>query len=556
MKRLHYFLASIIACLLIGINPAQAADEVNFAEIEFGKTYNMKDEGYFYCSFTASDNGYLQVTSTSNTTLRPFKEWNGTAKETMAKEGNSCRTLQISTKEKQGYNYELKVEKGTTYYFCSSTMKGNDINVTFKFTQKTIEYFGASIEEGAKVSPTNKSSISFYFNRPVIASSAAIVYGEGKEEAVTTHSASYSCSVSADIKSALVNLANEGLLKEGDEFTLLLKDVLEDASNITDGAEPIKYGNVSVKGKLGALPAMLQSITLDGVPVTSNTKFLTYYAPGTGLMVLTFTKPLRANTATGCLRFGDIDEADNGGYYQEMNDTNENSFTITTKDNQIILDFSGKRRAVNDMVSSTESKRGTDFTVISLDISKVTDKQGVKAYTTSSSTMGRFNYVFSLDVPEANVSSDFTPANGASIKDEDYVEIWISDEQSLTYDGVKFTYEDELATVQEIIVKDFTREKDEYEEGAVILTVPIPEAMKTTNNVVVSLNKVTCVDGKDYSNTIAAKYNVVDTSINGLDTTRNNSDKVFNLNGQAVQKNIHSGAKSIIITKGKKMIAE
>jgi len=31
---------------------------------------------------------------------------------------------------------------------------------------------------------------------------------------------------------------------------------------------------------------------------------------------------------------------------------------------------------------------------------------------------------------------------------------------------------------------------------------------------------------------------------------------VFNLNGQAVQKNIHSGTKSIIITKGKKMIAE
>lgn len=557
MKRLQYFITSLIACLFIGISASAAdKDEVNLGEIKLGETYNMKDDGYFYGSFTATEDGYLHVFSNSTNTLRPFKEWAGSAKATMAKNNNNFNLLQIRLKDNYSYNYEFHVTAGTTYYFCGSTMKGDNINVSFEKAEKTIEYFGASSEEGETVSPTTTSSISFSFNRPVVSSAAAIIYGEGKEESVSARSSSYACTASADIKDALVRLANADLIKEGDEFTVILKGVKEDPSDITDGSEPIVYGDVSVKVKLGALPAMLQSITLDGVPVTSNTKFLTYYAPGSGVLTLTFTKPLKANTAYAILRFGDMDQSDNGGYYQESNDEKEGNFTLKTVGNQVILNFSGKRRAVNDMVSSTESNRGADFTKISLEISKVTDKTGVRAYTTSSTTAGRFNYTFSLDVPEANVSSEFTPANGASIKEEESIEIWIDDEENLTYDGVKFSYEDENGASQEIVVKDYTRVKDEYEEGAVILTVPIPDAMKTTNNVVVSLNKVTCVDGKDYSNTIAAKYNVVDTSINGLDITRNNSDKVFNLNGQAVQKNIHSGAKSIIITKGKKMIAE
>lgn len=553
MKRLCYFLTCLVACLCIGINTYAAdKDEINLGEIKIGETYNMKDDGYFYSSFTATENGFLHVYSTNTNTLRPFKEWAGTAKATMALSNNNFNLLQIRLKDNYSYNYEFQVTAGTTYYFCGSTMKGDNIDVTFKMEkEKTIEYLGASPEEGSTVSPTVTSSISFSFNRSVVASAAVLRYGDNKEMSITARSSSYACTASADIKDALVRLANDGLIKEGDEFTVVLKGVKEDPSDITDGSEPIVYGDVSATVKLGALPAMLQSITLDGVPVTSETKFLTYYAEGTGVLTLTFTKPLRGNTSTATLRFGDLDESDNGGYYQEYNDDGDDSFTLKTTGNKIIIDFSGKRRNVNDMVTSTESKRGADFTKISLEVSKVTDLTGVKAYTTSSTTAGRFNYTFTLDVPEANVSSEFTPANGASIKNEENIEIWIDDEQSLKYDGIKFSYEDENGAVQDIIVKDYTREKDEYSDNAVILTVAIPEAMKTTNNVIVSLNNVTCVDGKDYSTTIAAKYNPVNTGINGINATDDASAAAFNLNGQAATAN-----GGIIITKGKKVLVK
>lgn len=562
MKRLSNIITCLIACLLCCLytNAATESPEYDYGEIQIGETYKMKDECVYHATFTATKDGYLHVYSTTTNTLRPFKEWCGTTVATMAKQDNGFNLLRLSLGNSSTYNYEFPVKAGDTFYFCGRTFKGEDVDVTFKLEEKkTIEFLSASVDEGEIVSPSEVSSIIFNFNRPVVIASAVIVYGDGMEESVTAGTLS-TCGISVGIRDVLVKLSTNGLINEGETFELKIKGVQEDPSDITDGSAPIVYGDVSVRLKVGELPAMLQSATIDGVPVTANTKFLTYYAPGTGVLTLTFTKKLDSKYGEGLIRFGDSDQADNGGYYQEYNAEHRNgkdgNFTLKVEGNQVIIDFSGKRRAVSDMVSSTESNRGVDFTTINLEISKVTDTDGNRAYTTSSKTAGRFNYSFKIDVPEANVSSDFTPGNGSSIKNVDNIEIWITDEQSLTYDGVKFAYLDENGTEQEIIVRDYTREEDEEEEDAIILTVPVPEAMKTTNNVVVSLNNVSCVDGKDYSNVVAAKYNVVETGISGINANSSISERAFSLNGQAVNKNALGTSKSIIISGGKKVIAE
>lgn len=575
MKHLKYFMMSLMALLILGAGSAYAAaadkDEVDFGVLELNKTYNMKDSYYYYGTFTPTEDGYLHVYSTGTNSLRAFKEWLGSAKATMASSENTFVLLQLRLKDNSNYNYELPVKKGVTYYMCGNTMKGDNINVTLKMEPKTIEYLGASVEEGEEVSPTGGSTVAFSFNRPVTATSAAVIYGEGQEMSLSPRSSSYACAVSTDVKDAFIKLANTGKIKTGDEVTIVLRGIKESSDDVQEGDEPIVYGDVSIKVTVGDMPAMLLSATMDGVPVNANTKFMTYYAPGTGVLVLNYSKPLGTTGATAQLTFGDFDEADNGGYYkEEANDKEGKNFTMKVEGNQVILDFSGKRRTVNDMVISTESKRGVDFSVINLVVSKLEDADGVRVNSNGSTTAGRYNATFSLDVPTANVASEFTPANGASIKNVDNIEIWIQDEQSLSYQGVSFSYNkqengievkadgDELVDVVEEIVVDkaqIQRESIE-EEDAVVLTVPVPADVKDKKNVTVALYKVTCVDGKDYSKIVAAEYNPADvTGIANIKLDANKAVKVYNLNGQLVSEGkSFDGLKGVYIVNGKKVV--
>ncbi len=574
MKLLNYYLMSVIAFLFMGMSTAHAKSEANLGELKLNTEYALDDDNYVYGTFTPEKDGYLQVYSTNINTLRPFLSWKGSAAATMALSGNECAHIFLLGAENYSRTYEMQVKKDVKYYLCSSTMKGDGVKVILKMEPKTVKCIDCSVKEGDVVSTAGTNYVSFNFNRPVTATSACIVYGDNQQQSVTwrASSSAYSCAVRAELKSALLNLANAGKIKEGDEITVYVKGIKEDPEDVAEGETPIVYGDCSVKVKVGKLPAVLLNATMDGVPVNSETKFLTYYAPGTGKLVLTFSHELDEEEGEAMLTFGDFDQADNGGYYREDNDEKEGNFTMQVKGNQVILDFSGKRRAVNDMVTSTESNRGADFTKINLQISKITDIYGVRANSTSSTTAGRFNYSFSLDTPETNVSSEFTPANGASLKNVDNVEIWITDEESLTYQGVVFTYdlkengiepvpdeEGNVDIIKEVVVDmdHLTRvaDEDDTEEGAYILTVPVPEEVKNMHNVTVSLYKVTCADGKDYTNIIAAKYNVVATGINNIHVAADKAVKVYNLNGQLVREGKSlDGLHGVYVANGKKIV--
>ncbi len=547
MKHFYKLLTCIAAFILLGTMSSLA--ETNLGEVELGKTYSLTSNEYYYATLTPQEDGYMQVYSTSSGTLRAFKTWEGSAQATMTlAENNYVQTKLLTSKENYGYNYEIAVKKGVTYYLCCYTLASSKFEVTVKMEPKKLEYLGASFTEGAEFSPTSTSSVSFQFNRSVVCSSAAIIYGDNQKEAVPSRSSSYACTVSADLKNTLINLASNGKIKAGDEFTVEVKNVTENPEDVAEGVEPLVYGDVRLKLKMGNLPAMLESATLDGVPVTSSTKFLTYYAEGKGKLVLTFTKEMSDEYGSATLRFGDFDKQDEGGYYQEEDGK---GFTMTIKGKQVILDFSGKNRRISDMVSSTESDIEDAYTKINIEIARLRSIDGVKPY--SNSTSGKFNYSFELEVPVVNVSSEFTPANGSSIKDEDEIEIWITDAEQIKFDGVNFKYVDDNNEPQIITVTEYTWEPDE--DGAYILTVKIPEEVKTKNNVTVCLANIFCADGKDYSNIIAATYNKVADGISNITVETNKNMKVYNLNGQLVRKGKSlSGQKGIYVVNGKKVV--
>ena len=550
MKYFYKLLTCVIAFLSLGTLSTLA--ETNFGEVELGKTYGLTSGEDYYATLTPKEDGYMQVYSTASSTLRAFKTWKGTAKETIALSENNYVQTKIMVADSYGYNYEIAVKKDVTYYLCCYTISSDAFDVTVKMEPKTLKFLGATETEGAEISPTGTASVSFQFNRPVVCSSAAIIYGDNQRESVTSRSSSYSCTVSADLKNTLVSLASAGKIKPGDEFTLEVKNVTEDPDDAAEGVEPLVYGDVSIKLKVGELPAMLESATFDGVPVTSSTKFLTYYAEGKGRLVLTFSKEMSDEYGSATLRFGDSEKQAVGGYYQEQDGQ---GFTMTIKGKQVILDFSGKNRRISDMVSSTESDREDAYTKINIEIAQLRSTDGVKPYSTSAS--GKFNYSFDLDVPVVNVSSEFTPANGASIKDADEIEIWISDAEQIKFNGVNFSYVDENNETQVITVEEYTWEPDE--DGAYILTVKIPAEVKTKNNVTVNLDNIFCADGKDYSNIIAALYNVQTTGIKNVSAVSNETVKVYNLNGQLVAEGKLSaikGLKGVYVVNGKKIVLD
>ena len=172
MKYFYKLLTCVIAFLSLGTLSTLA--ETNFGEVELGKTYSLTSGEYYYATLTPKEDGYMQVYSTASSTLRAFKTWKGTAKETMALSENNYVQTKIMVADSYGYNYEIAVKKDVTYYLCCYTISSDAFDVTVKMEPKTLKFLGATETEGAEISPTGTASVSFQFNRPVVCSSAEI----------------------------------------------------------------------------------------------------------------------------------------------------------------------------------------------------------------------------------------------------------------------------------------------------------------------------------------------------------------------------------------------
>lgn len=147
MKHFYKLLTCIAAFFLLGTMSSLA--EINLGEVELGKTYSLTSNEYYYATLTPKEDGYMQVYSTSSGTLRAFKTWEGSAQATMAlAENNYVQNKLLTSKENYGYNYEIAVKKGVTYYLCCYTLATSKFDVTVKMEPKKLEYLGSSLQQG------------------------------------------------------------------------------------------------------------------------------------------------------------------------------------------------------------------------------------------------------------------------------------------------------------------------------------------------------------------------------------------------------------------------
>ena len=146
--------------------------------------------------------------------------------------------------------------------------------------------------------------------------------------------------------------------------------------------------------------------------------------------------------------------------------------------------------------------------------------------------------------------SEFTPGEGTQLDDVESIEIWVSDYKTILHDGILFVCEKDS-----IVVKDIEVKADTEYEGAYLISVKVPAAVKANaGDVTVTFNNMKCIDGLDHSADLSATYSVA-TSIENILSEEMKKDGIYQLNGVKVNgKNRQQLPSGLYIINGKKMM--
>lgn len=505
---------------------------VDLGQLQLDTDYEIKGDFSDYIGvFTATTDGTLIATSTDSYSLYPYRE----QLDDMESEGNAIEyTLDNPYGAKQ---YHFDITAGTTYYFYLNFSMSD---FTFRLSMDAgngIAITSVTPEAGSVFSVSGGGLVSVKFNRAVQLDGAAKILGGDKEATVAVNGQNNIYSL--EIKEVLFGWLQDGTLKGGDKFTIRLTNVTaaDDATIIygTDGTADIEF-------IIGEMPVQLVSSEN-----TSGT-FKSYYLADdpSGIVTLTFDGEIAS--ALVSLSFGSTDVE--GDYYVE-------DLTPVIEGNTIKVDLTGKSRTPDNMVAS-----GTNYGNVILSFSKVIDKTGQHAYSGGQGTIGGYAFLYDgLEVVTAEVISEFTPAPGSKLDGVAELEIWITDEAKLQYDGVLFKYSNDIDGEKEIVISNdnIKKEADEFDPSAAILTVPVPNEMEGSWNVTVSLYNLVSADGIDHSKDVYAEYFTGDAAVDEVFGDETTEFTVYNTKGILVLyttnrdevKNLPNG---IYIINGKKFL--
>lgn len=473
MKKIFTLLLAVLA---LGAN----AKLVDLGQLQLDTDYSIAGDFNDYIgTFTAPTSGTLIATGTNSTILEPYN-----AKlDDMEAAGNH---IEVSYDNYYGTKqYHFDVTEGTTYYFYLNFSMNSSVFRLSMDSGEGIQIAKCTPEEGSVFSVSGGGLVSIQFNRAVHMDGQARVIAGDKEASVAVNGQTNIYSM--EIKEILMNWLTDGTLVGGDKFTIRMYNVVaaDDASQKygTDGIAEIEY-------IIGSMPVMLT-----GTENTTGT-FKSYYMENdpSGIVKLVFDGEI--SSATASLTFGSLDVE--GDYYTE-------SLTPSIDGNTITVDLSGKTRTPEKMVAS-----GTNYNNVTISFSKVLDTTGQYVYSSQDGVIGGFSFTYDeLLVVTADVLSEFTPAPNNSLDGVAEIEIWITDEAKLSYDGVLFQYGSDKENLdQQVVVENglITKEADPDFEGATLLYVPVPNEIKGDYFIKVSLNNLATADGLDHSQDVVADY--------------------------------------------------
>ena len=492
----------ILAVLALGAN----AKLVDLGQMQLDTDYKIAyDFNEYIGTFVAPTSGTLIATGTNSTVLEPYKE----RLDNMEAEGNHIPVNYDNYYGDKQYHFDIT--EGTTYYFYLDFSMSE---CTFRLSMDSgegIQISKCTPEAGSVFSASGGGLVSVQFNRAVSMSHQAKVVAGEKEASVAVNGQANIYSM--EIKEILMNWLTDGTLVGGDKFVIRMLDVAaaDDASQLygTDGTVEVEY-------IIGSMP-----IRLTGTENTSGA-FKSYYMENDPIGIVKLTFDGDVESALASLSFGSTDVE--GDYYTE-------TLTPIIEGNTITIDLTGKTRTPEKMVAS-----GKNYNNITLSFDKVVDTTGQYAYSDQDGAIGGFSFTFDeLVVVTADVLCEFAPAPNTSLDGVAEIEIWITDENKLSYDGVLFQYGVEKENLtNEVVVENglITKEADPDFEGAAILYVPVPnEVLSGDYFIMVSLHNLATADGLDHSQDVIASYYAGQAAIDKVFGDETSEFTVYNTQG-------------------------
>ncbi len=445
------------------------AQDKEIVEIELGKEYSGAAFTNGYFKYTADETGV--VVALGNTALEAWKD------ETFTEVRNITTISFVSG----GKETQINVVAGETYYL-SVLDNLSAWHFTVNKISDEIKLESVSPEPNGVFPLGDGGFVNIFCNIPVSYTSATLQTGT-TVKSISGNIVGKTCSF--ELKDILFGWIQDGVMKAGDTITLTLEGVhsMSDADNIYG-----KDGKLVIEWISSDKPAEV-------VKVTKPEKFLSYWPLDAedGLLIVEYDKELDPNANTHVrLWFGSAEVE--GDYYQENPAAIINGKTIT-------VDFRGKRRVPSEMVAS-----GANYGTFGIMISSIKSIDGQYVYSEGQGNYGSFQEYFTYKELSENITTEFLPASGASLKGVSSVELWISNSEALTFSGVNVSYKDAENAYQEV---NYTKEECNYvNEGldGITLTIPITAAMQTGNNVTITLNDVAFIDGLERE--IQAIYNI------------------------------------------------
>ena len=505
-------LIMLSGCLFPQIHAQNNSDFiVDFGKMELDKTYEIKGDFKDYKGYFVTEKaGTLTGIATAGSLLRPYVD------KECYKDANYTHSYLENGQE----SFSLNVKAGETYYlfagFCAD-------QGTFKMTMNSdnsIQLISTTPDNGVVFDLSEGGIITVQFNQAIQIGSAMISCNQTKTEIPFDIQ---NGSVVLDIKERIYGLTEKGNLKAGDKFGIILNGICSLNDNkIIYG----KDGTLTLTYELGETPIALQSTTN-----VENNPFLSYWIENDpkGIITLTFNGNLlpdgeRTKEAVATVTAGDMEAGVDGFYYEEV--------PYTVKGNQLFINLTGKLRQAKNMLSP-------DFypEFISIKVKDIRSANGKMAYCPGKGGLGSFAFDMKYEEVKADPISEFTPGGNSTLDEVESIEIWVTDYAKIKHDGILFICENG-ADKDSVIVTDFEAVADTEYEGACILNVKVPAAVKAhKGNVTVTFLHLECIDGLDHAKDLSATYTVT-TAI----------DNVLNDNSAAViydLKGIKTNARSI-----------
>lgn len=474
--------------MLVCLMSTMLASAAEWTPFETGVKYDfkfMEDQNF---KFVPTEDGILRIYA---------QETNISVSTDETTAGNKISAWKyVPTTDEDGTSWsgytEASLKAGTPYY----------INVPGTLSKSTTKYFKGVFEAGVNelkltainfeegktfdISDTRGGQLNLSFNMNAKSEETNVKIGNIIDCNVETRTSTNAGSLYVLLKDSLISWLNKGKIVGGEEMIITVKNIRAAAD------ENIKYGkdgNLTLKFLTPSKPHTLVSKQLPD-------PFLSYWPKGDerGMIVLTFDSDVMAGdaqTAKGSFTLG----------YAEMDDvyveTLEPSM-FRAEGNKLYIDFTGKLRTKETMGLKN------DWDIITLRLMNVKMADGTNVFSEGAGTSGSFTFTMNYKEYKSNLAFELTPADGEKLT-ENNVKVYFSDKNAITFEGVKFTYQDENDKKYQTVVTEGITSTEEGDE-AIEYVIPITDAIKNGKNVRFSLTGVVANDGLDHSD-ITAKWN-------------------------------------------------